>query len=206
MAPEMTVFVVDDDADVRDSLAMFLGTCGLPVQAFASAGAFLDAVPASAEGCLLLDITLPDMSGLALQRALHARGSELPVIFITAHHEIPLAVEAIKEGAMDFLQKPLDDGRLLDCVYRALESDQQRRAARAQRQKFRAQLDALTPRETEVLQHLLDGEMTKCIAGHLGISPRTAELHRARLMKKMGCRTLAQLAHKVSTAAVEFKS
>jgi two-component system response regulator TtrR len=179
---ERTVYIVDDDDAVRDSLTMLFRNAGLAVRAFSSARAFLDHPLPAAPSCLVLDIRMPGMSGTALQDELRARGRELPLIFITGHGNIPTAVEAVKKGAYDFIEKPFDDYRLLSQVMSALE-----------RLASREPLALLSEREQEVLKLVLAGKPSRQVAEELTISSRTVEFHRARIMQKLGVRTAAEL-------------
>ncbi len=192
-----TVFVVDDDAAVRDSLRLLLKSVGLPVEVFESAQDFLDADRDDRPGCLVLDIRMPGMSGLELQVKLNERHSILPIIFITGHGDVPMAVTAMKAGAADFIQKPFRDQDLIDRIHKALERDNERRAVRAETEVIRERLALLTPRETEVMERVVKGQANKVIAMDLGVSQRTVELHRARVMRKLKMRSLAELVHAV---------
>ncbi len=193
MSSEQTVYVVDDNADIRDSLSLLLKSVGLDHQVYGSAAEFIDKCSPAARGCLLLDIRMPDISGIQLQQRMKDAGFGLPVIFITGHGDVPLAVEAMKNGAMDFLQKPFSDLVLLDIIFRALELDRQQQDELEQKREIEARLETLSKRELQVMERMAIGDMTKVIASDLGISPRTVEVHRARIMDKMRCRTLAQL-------------
>lgn len=192
-----TVFVVDDDEGVRNSLRFLLKSVGLPTHTLASAGEFLDSYKPNQAGCLVLDVRMPGMSGLELQQQLNVRGAVIPVIFITGHGDIPMAVEAMQQGAFDFLQKPFRDQDLIDRIQRALERDARNRAALDQHARIRARLDSLTPREREVLALMTQGKPNKIMAADLGVSQRTVEIHRARVMEKSGAASLAQLVRMV---------
>jgi two-component system, LuxR family, response regulator FixJ len=187
------VFVVDDDDAVRSSLRLLFKSMGLATVCFASAQEFLDAHDAAQPGCLVLDVRMPGMSGMELQQQLSLRGAMIPVIFITGHGDIPMAVEAMQHGAFDFLQKPFRDQDLLDRVQRALERDAENREGVRAIGQIRERLETLTPREREVLQLIVDGKANKVVAGQLNVSQRTVEIHRARVMEKMQARSLAQL-------------
>ena len=191
--PPWTVFVVDDDAPVRDSLAFLLEAAGFPVRTFASAEAFLDALRPDWQGCLLTDVRMPGLSGVELQETLSRRGVELPVIVMTGHGDVPLAVRAMKAGAVDFLEKPFDDAQLIERLEQCRAEDAARRARRAARARRREALERLTPRERQVLACLVAGKPNKIIAAELGISPRTVEVHRARVLEKLGARSLPEL-------------
>lgn len=190
---KQTVYVVDDDDAVRDSLGMLLRSVDLPVETFDSALAFLDRYRPDITGCLVLDIRMPKMSGLELQQKLREQGSRLPVIFITGHGDIPMAVQAIKEGAADFVQKPFRDQDLLDCIHTALAADSQQRDADKLRAELATRFESLTDREREVMLMVVAGKANKVIALDLNLSQRTVEIHRARVMEKMQARSLADL-------------
>ncbi|MDB5971347.1 MAG: DNA-binding response regulator [Hydrocarboniphaga sp.] len=187
------VYVVDDDDAVRAGLRLLLGSCGLRSQGYTSAQAFLDAVPPGVDGCLLLDVRMPGMSGLDLQERMQAAGIELPVILLTGHGDVPMAVRAMKRGAHDFIQKPFNDQYLLDRVQEALQLSRRQIERRQLLQGLRERLGRLTAREQAVLDRLVLGQANKLIAAELGISERTVEVHRAHVMEKMEARTLAQL-------------
>jgi two-component system, LuxR family, response regulator FixJ len=195
--PTPTVFVVDDDEAVRNSLRFLLKSVGLPTQALASATEFLQSYQPSQPGCLVLDVRMPAMSGLELQQQLNLRGATIPVIFITGHGDIPMAVEAMQQGAFDFLQKPFRDQDLIDRIQKALAKDAKTRAALKQHERIRRRLDSLTPREREVLALMTKGMPNKVMAAELGVSQRTVEIHRARVMEKSGASSLAQLVRMV---------
>ena len=192
-----TVFIVDDDAAVRNSLRLLVKSVGLTAAVFASAQEFLGSYDPQQPGCLALDVRMPGMSGLELQQQLNLRGAVIPVIFITGHGDIPMAVEAMQHGAFDFLQKPFRDQDLIDRIQRALERDRENRAALGERTRIRERLDSLTPREREVLALVTSGKANKMMAADLGLSQRTVEIHRARVMDKMGASSVAQLVRMV---------
>ena len=192
-----TVYVVDDDEAVRSSLRMLLKSVGIPAVAFAGANEFLRAWQPDQAGCMVLDVRMPGMSGLDLQQELNRRGAVIPVIFITGHGDIPMAVEAMQHGAFDFLQKPFRDQDLIDRIHKALEHDAQSRLALSQKDQIRRSFESLTPREREVLTLVTQGKANKVMAGDLGVSQRTVEIHRARVMEKMGASSLAQLVRMV---------
>ncbi|MGH8297183.1 MAG: response regulator transcription factor [Steroidobacteraceae bacterium] len=192
-----TVFVVDDDESVRSSLRFLLRSAGLESRAFGSAPEFLHGYDPAQPGCLVLDVRMPGMSGLELQQALNLRGAIIPVIFITGHGEIPMAVEAMQHGAHDFLQKPFRDEDLIERVRRALAKDANTRAALEEHQSIRSRLQSLTPREREVLALMARGKPNKIMAHELGVSQRTIEIHRARVMEKSGASSLAELVRMV---------
>ena len=188
-----TVFVVDDDESVRSSLRFLLRSAALESHAFGSAPEFLAAYDPGQPGCLVLDVRMPGMSGLELQQELNLRGAIIPVIFITGHGDIPMAVDAIQHGAHDFLQKPFRDEDLIERVRRALAKDAKARAALEEHKAIRERLDSLTPREREVLALMAHGKPNKIMAHELGVSQRTIEIHRARVMEKSGASSLAEL-------------
>ncbi|HEX6998090.1 MAG TPA: response regulator [Gammaproteobacteria bacterium] len=191
------VYVIDDDAAVRDSLSLLLDSVNLENRTFASAHEFLDAYDEEQHACLVSDIRMPGLSGLELQELLVERHAEVPIIFITGHGDVPMAVKAMKSGAADFIQKPFRDQDLLDRIHKALEQDRERRAARREERAILERLKTLTPRETEVMQRVVSGQANKVIAMDLGVSQRTVELHRARVMRKLRMRSLAELVQAV---------
>lgn len=193
-----TVFVVDDDDAVRDALVFLFKSVGLPVEAYPSAGELLARLDNQRGGCLLLDIRMPGMSGLELQNLLNERKCILPVIFITGHGDVPMAVEAIKKGAFDFLQKPFRDQELLDRIHKAMEQDRRNRSALHARESISARLEKLTPRERQVMNLAVQGKPNKLIAKELGLSPRTVELHRAHVMEKMETHSVCVLVQMLS--------
>jgi two-component system, LuxR family, response regulator FixJ len=197
MTEPAQVHVVDDDPGVRDSLAFLLQTAGLVVRTYDSAAAFLEVAPGLQAGCVLTDVRMPEIDGLALQRRIGALGNNLAVVVMTGHGDVPIAVAALKAGARDFLEKPFDDDRLLSVVREALDVSQRAQQAQDATATIAARLASLTPREREVLDHLVAGKPNKTIAYDLGTSPRTVEVQRARVMEKMGARSLAELVRMV---------
>ena len=191
------VYVVDDDEAVRGSLRLLLKSVGLTPNALGSAREFLAKYDPLQPGCLVLDVRMPEMSGLELQEQLNLQGAVIPVIFITGHGDVPMAVEAMQAGAFDFLQKPFRDQDLIDRIQRALEKDRSNRTALTERNTIRERLESLTPREREVLTMVTSGKANKVMASDLGVSQRTVEIHRARVMEKMGAGSLAQLVRMV---------
>jgi two-component system response regulator FixJ len=187
------VMVVDDDTGVRNAMRSLLKSVGLVSQLFGSAQEFLSTYNPSQPGCLLLDIRMPGMSGLELQQELNVRGATIPVIFITGHGDIPMAVEAMQHGAFDFLQKPFRDQDLLDRIQKAVARDAKLRESLGEHTRIREHLDTLTEREREVLDLLVLGKQNKAVAQDLGVSPRTIEIHRARVMEKMQAHSVAEL-------------
>ena len=166
---------------------------GLPVQTFGSALEFLALKPAEAEGCVVLDINMPGMNGLELQREMNASGISLPVIFLTAHGDIPMTVHALKAGAVHFLTKPVREDELMNAISQALENGRKARSERTEVRKLRERFDLLTPRERQVMQLVVSGRLNKQIAHELGVSERTIKLHRGQVMRKMGAESLADL-------------
>lgn len=198
---EPTVFIVDDDAAVLDSLSFLMRSVGLRAETFSSARSFLDTYDPERPGCLVLDVRMPEMSGLELQQKLLAMGSTLPILFLTAHGDVPMAVQAVKAGALDFIQKPFRDQELIDRINQAIEEDERIRGELADAERIRARVATLTPREREVMDLVASGAHNKVIARELGISQRTVEAHRARVMEKMGCRSVAELVRMALHAA-----
>jgi FixJ family two-component response regulator len=189
-----TVFVVDDDAAVRKALSRLLRSAGIGVAAFASPTEFLAQHDPVTPGCLVLDIAMPGFNGLELQTTLGEKGSVLPIIFLTGHGNVSKSVQAMKHGAFDFLTKPVKDKDLLPVVRAAIETDAFVRREKAKLSEILAHLDALTPREREVLEHVVAGQLNKQIAGDLGITEATVKMHRARVMMKMKVQSVAELA------------
>ena len=187
------VFIVDDDEAVRDSIGMLLETLDIPYQTYPDAQAFLDDLPNQTVNCLVLDIRMPGMSGLELQEKLVAMNEDVPIVFITGHGDIPMAVEAMRRGALDFLRKPFRDQELLDRIQEALSLDARHRLEAADLATLRERVADLTPREQEVFHRVATGQANKVIAIELGISERTVEIHRSNVMQKPGSRSLADL-------------
>ena len=190
---EPTVFLVDDDEAVRDSLGLLMKSVALTSRSYASANDFLAEYDPDCPGCLILDIRMPGMSGMELQQKLIDIRAILPIIFITGHGDIPMAVEAMQRGAVDFIPKPFRDNELLDRINQALEDDRKNRDSLVEREEVEKRLEKLTPREKQVLELVVQGKANKVIAGDLEVSQRTVEIHRARVMEKMQVRSLAQL-------------
>jgi FixJ family two-component response regulator len=188
-----TVFVVDDDASVRGALARLLHSAGYQTETFASAEGFLAQSRFDAPGCILLDVRMPGLNGLELQQALAAANRQLPIVFITGHGDVPMSVRAMKAGAEDFLPKPFDDEELLKAVARALNKSQREQNERTEVAEIRRRLSSLTPREREVLCHVVAGQLNKQIAADLSIAEKTIKVHRGRVMEKMGASSLAGL-------------
>ena len=195
------VYLVDDDDAVRDALGLLLRSIGLECEPYASAIEFLERYDPKRQSCLVADIRMPGLSGLDLQQRMNDRHAEVPIIFITGHGDVPMAVNAMKAGAVDFMQKPFRDQDLIDRIQKALAAAAQRQVTRADEEAIRARLALLTPREAEVMQRVVRGQANKVIAMDLGVSQRTVELHRARVMRKLKMRSLAELVHAVGKVA-----
>jgi FixJ family two-component response regulator len=193
MDAEALVFVVDDDAPMRESLQNLLQSVGLRVEVFASAQEFLRSTRPDVPGCLVLDVRLPGLSGLELQQRLVEGDTAMPIIFITGHGDIPMTVQAMKAGAVEFLSKPFRDQALLDAIQQALARDRAAREQRALREELRRRYRALTPRERDVLAFVVTGLLNKQIAGQLGTSEASVKVHRQHVMAKMGAGSLAEL-------------
>lgn len=193
MASDAIVYIVDDDDAVRDSLEVLLDSRGYRVEAFASGEAFLAASPLSAIGCVVSDIRMPGLDGLQMQAELKVRKVELPLMFITGHGDVPVAVTAMKAGAVDFIEKPFEEATLLAAVDRAIRLSREARHRDAEIAETRRRIEDLTAREREVLVCLAQGKQNKVIGLELGISPRTVEIHRARVLEKMAARSLSDL-------------
>ena len=188
-----TVFIVDDDNGIRTSIRALMRSIGLDAEPFASAQEFLDYYEPARSGCLILDIRMPKMDGLELQHELNRRGSVLPVIFITGHADVQMAVAAMRHGAFDFIEKPFRDQSLIDCVQHALIRDREARQAAQQTEEARQRIASLTSRERQVLQLIASGKPNKAMAQHLGLSRRTVEVHRSHLMRKLAVKSVAEL-------------
>ena len=199
MKQEPTVFIIDDDEAVRDSLKMLMKSVDQAVETFSSPADFLDIYDEDENrpGCIVLDIRMPGMSGLELQNRLNERHCILPIIFITGHGDVPMAVQAIKDGAMNFIQKPFRDQELLDLINDALKLDIQQRRELLEHKEILRRLFTLTEREREVLHHVVEGKANKVIAADINLSQRTIEIHRSRVMEKMGTKSLAHLVRQV---------
>ncbi|MDP1966073.1 MAG: response regulator FixJ [Reyranella sp.] len=197
MPNSQVVHVIDDDVDVRQSLAFLLSTAGLAVRVHESAVAFLAALPNAQDGCIVTDVRMPDMDGLELQRRLRANKIGLPVIVMTGHGDVALAVEAMKAGAVDFIEKPFDDEVLLGAIRSALERHARNAENEGRRADVQGRLDLLSEREREVLDGLVAGKPNKIIAYDLGISARTVEVYRANVMTKMQADSLSELVRMV---------
>jgi len=191
--PEPTVYIVHDDDAVRDSLAWLLSSVKLPVKAFASADEFLYALDPTPVGCALIDVRMPGTSGLQLQELLKDRAANLSVIIVTGHADVPMAIRAMKAGAVDFVEKPFNDQQVLELVSKAMEKSTRAVRMIAQSNEIRGRYAALTPRENEVFRGLIAGLPNKSIAADLGLSQKTIEIHRAKVMKKMRAKSFAEL-------------
>jgi len=190
---EGTVFLIDDDPSIRDSLSLLLSLKGIRTQLFATAETFIEAYRPEWHGCVLTDLRMPGMTGLELQAALRERRLEVPVVVLTAHGDVATARAALKNGAFDFLEKPIDDDMLLDVLRNALRVDRERRAAVTARATTDRRIERLTEREREILELIAAGHQNREIAMQLEISPRTVEVHKARIMEKLDCHSLAEL-------------
>lgn len=188
-----TVYIVDDDSSIRDSLALWLGMRSFRSQGFASGEAFLDAVSPQWRGCTLIDLQLEGIDGLQVQQQLADKGITMPLIFITGHGDVAAARDALKGGAFDFVEKPLDNDRLVELVSAAMEQDAQAAQQRQQLENLSVRLERLTQREREVMDHVVAGRHNREIAAELGISPRTVEVYKARLMDKLDVRRVPDL-------------
>ena len=201
---ESTVFVVDDDKAMRHSLKWLIESVGMRVKTFGSAKEFLDSYYPGQAGCLLVDVRMPGMSGLQLQSHLSEQEIRLPVIIITGHGDVAMAVQAMQSGAIDFIEKPFNDEALLSSIRQALDLDQTQRARKLQRAEIAARLAELTPREHEVMEMVTEGKSNKEIAATLGVSAKTVEAHRARVMDKMRAGSLAELVRMALIASGNF--
>jgi two-component system response regulator FixJ len=197
MTTDIVVHIVDDEESVRNSLAFLLGTAGFAVRTHASATAFLEASGSIKNGCLVTDLRMPDIDGVELLRQLRSRDAMLPAIVVTGHGDVQMAVEAMKNGALDFIEKPFDDEVLIGSIHRAVEHAASERDAAAAVMKIRERLERLTEREMQVLKGVVQGQANKIIAVELGISPNTVEVYRAKLMGKMQAKSLAELVRMV---------
>jgi two-component system, LuxR family, response regulator FixJ len=195
--PGPTVYIVDDDPAVQQALRLSFRSVGYKAEVFASAAQFLGVYNEHLSGCILLDVRMPDMSGLELQEKLNQKHSILPIIFMTGHGDVAMAVSAMQSGALDFVQKPFNDQDLIDRVAQAISRDTHNRSVLQEKHEIRKRLDSLTPREREIMDMVVDGKANKVIAGDLQLSQRTVEIHRARVMEKMLATSLAHLVRMV---------
>ncbi|MCW8978283.1 MAG: response regulator FixJ [Marinobacter sp.] len=194
---QQTVYVVEDDEAVRDSLELLLKSDGKPVKTYESATAFLKDYSDKMAGCIVLDIRMPGMDGMELQKKLNEKHSILPIIFVTGHGDVPMAVDAMKEGAVDFIQKPYREEALLEKIEAARKQDLEQRKSLDEKQEIIRRIKSLTPREHEIMDRMIAGQANKVIAIELEISQRTVEIHRSRVMHKMGTHSLAHLVRMV---------
>jgi two-component system, LuxR family, response regulator FixJ len=199
-----TVYVVDDDDRMREALGELMDTVGYEARAFARPSEFLEKYHSNQPGCLILDVRLPQLSGLDVQQILNRRGAMIPVILMTGHGDVPMAVQAMKDGAFDFLEKPFRNQALLDCINAALLRDAESRQSLEQHADLQRRAESLTPREREVMALVADGQANKVIAMDKGLSERTVEIHRANVMEKMAARSLAHLVRMHLTLAGEL--
>lgn len=188
-----TVFIVDDEPEVRTALGLLIKSVGLNVEAYENANEFWNRFDGSKSGCILLDVRMPGMSGLDLQEKLNELHYHPPIIFISGHGEVPMAVQAMKSGAIDFIQKPFSDQQLIDRIQQALSMDEQQRGQVEEKEVIREKFFSLTPREREVMSGVVLGRLNKVIAYDLDVSTRTVEIHRSRVMEKMQVRSLSEL-------------
>jgi FixJ family two-component response regulator len=202
MDSKFTVYIVDDDTGVLKALARLLRARGYDVRSYTSPQEFLAVHDAAVLGCAVLDVSMPGLDGLELQRALSAEGSHRPVIFITGKGDIPTSVRAMKAGAVDFLTKPVSDKELLEAIARAEKQDNESRKIRIELASIQAKMSTLTPREREVLTHVVAGQLNKQIAGALGTVEKTIKVHRGRMMEKLGVRTVADLVRMAGKAGI----
>ncbi len=202
MTAEATVYVVDDDEAIRHSLELLIGAVGHRVRVFPDAAAFLDAFDPSLRGCVVADLSMPGMNGLEMQERLNVLDCRMPIIFLSGHGDVPAAVKALQKGAVDFLEKPFNPTLLLERIEQALETDDERRAAAERTAEIGARIELLTAREREIMTLVADGKSSKVIALDLGISERTVELHRSRMMKKMAARSVADLVRMISDTSI----
>jgi two-component system, LuxR family, response regulator FixJ len=200
-----TVFVVDDDPAVRKSLEVLIRSVGLKAETYESAQVFLDAYDSDRTGCLVLDVRMPGMSGLELQKTLRERGNGLPVIIITGHGDVPIAVRAMKAGAVEFLEKPFSKQLLLEHIHEAIAQDARQRQEESKQSQIETRLTQLSPRERQVMELVVAGKVSKQIAAELGLSKKTVDVHRAHVMEKMQVESVAELTEQVVTARVLSK-
>jgi len=203
MNSEPTIFLVDDEPSVLKAISRLLRSVGLNVETFGSPQQFLERPEPAAAGCLVLDVAMPGLNGLDLQRALASRGFVLPIIFLTGRGDVPMSVQAMKQGAVDFLIKPVNDKELLAAIRAGIDKDKANREARTERLETQQRLATLTPREREVLRHILAGRLNKQVAADLGIVEKTIKVHRARVMKKMKVQSLAELVRLAEHAGIK---
>jgi FixJ family two-component response regulator len=193
LEPGPVIFVIDDDDSVRKSLSRLLRSLGFDVETFASAELFLQREHYEREGCIILDVRMPGLSGMALHDQLIGVGYELPIIFISGYGDIPMSVQAMKKGAVDFLPKPFEESELLTAVNKAIDRDKMAKAANAEKQVILQRMETLTPREYDLLPYVISGMLNKQIAFKLGIAEHTVKIHRGRIMEKLGAHSVAEL-------------
>jgi FixJ family two-component response regulator len=198
-----TVFVIDDDASIRKSLSRLLRSAGYTAEAFSSAEEFLRREHFDGTGCILLDVQMPGLSGMDLQEELSKADYHMPIVFITGHGDIPMSVEAMKKGAVDFLTKPFDDEQLLQALRAAIEKDQNARAEYTEVCEIRRRIELLTPREDEILRYVVTGMLNKQIGLELGIAEKTVKVHRGRVMEKLGVDSVAELVRLAEKAGIK---
>ena len=201
--PNPTVFVIDDDASVRKSLSRLLRSAGYSSEMFSTAEEFLGREHFNGIGCLLLDVKMPGLSGMDLQKELNKADYHMPIIFITGHGNIPMSVEAIREGAVDFLTKPFDDKKLLQAIESAIEKDRQTRAEYNETVDIRRRIELLTPREKEIFRYIITGMLNKQVAYELKIAEKTVKIHRSRVMEKLCVDSVAELVRLAEKAGIE---
>ncbi len=202
MKSDATVYVVDDDEGIRHSLELLLGAIGLKVRVFSDAASFLDAFNPALRGCIVADLRMPGLNGLEMQERLNAVNCRMPIIFLSGHGDVPAAVRALQKGAVDFLEKPFNPKLLLERIEHAIKTDAELSAAAENSAKIAGRVAQLTAREREIMGLVADGKSSKVIALELGISERTVELHRSRMMKKMSARSVADLVRMISDASI----
>ena len=200
MRSDVAIYIVDDDEAIRDSLNLLMESVGLNATCFASANAFLDGYDASKPGCLILDVRMPDISGLDLQRILNERQIQIPIVIITGHGDVPIAVRAMKAGAMNVLEKPFNDQALLDAITNAVTKSNEAFEEQNSRAKLKNRAQHLSPREREIMDLLILGKGSKKIAAQLGISPKTVDVHRIHIMEKMEVKSIVELARLVASS------
>lgn len=202
MSSEATVYVVDDDEAIRHSLSLLIGAVGFNVRVFPDAASFLDSFDPALRGCIVADLSMPGMDGLEMQERLNALSCHMPIIFLSGHGDVPAAVRALQKGAVDFLEKPFNPKLLLERIEQAIRTDTELSAAAKKAAEISARVARLTAREREIMSLVVDGKSSKVIALDLGISERTVELHRARMMKKMSARSVADLVRMISDTGI----
>ncbi len=202
MNSDATVYVVDDDEAIRHSLKLLIGAVGLKVRVFPDAASFLDTFDPALRGCIVADLSMPGMNGLDMQERLNALNCSMPIIFLSGHGDVPAAVRALQKGAVDFLEKPFNPKLLLERIEQAIETDSELSAAAQKSAEIEARISQLTAREREIMSLVADGKSSKVIALDLGISERTVELHRSRMMKKMAARSVADLVRMISDTSI----